>query len=88
MIFMHPSTNDMTTSEDRIPRLSKSGMHEPLHDEEGESYYKVYDCPKKTQMPSVLISNSTDTDYDHAFLKDVTLSGNCPEFNGYNTHLC
>ena len=100
MIFMHPSTKDVTTSEDRIPRLSKSDMHKPLHDEEDESYYRVYDGPKKPRMPCVSMSNRTDTDerqrisherakeHDFAFFKDVILSDDCPEHNGYNTRLC
>jgi hypothetical protein len=60
-----------------------------------------YDGPKIPPLPEMpqphlpeaietheLVSNSRAAELDFQFMKDMTATPNCPEYNGYNTKVC
>ena len=99
VLLTQPSASS-TYQEHSIPRLKKTEMSKEIDYQLDIIRYNGPKKPKfppqflKKQVPSLKIltheflSQQRAREHDFTFLKDVIVSNNCPEFNGYNTRLC
>ena len=99
VLLTQPDANSQQ-QEHSIPRLKKTDMTKEI---DYQLDIVRYSGPKKPKIPPQLLklrvpplkilahmvlSQQRANESDFAFLTDVIMSNDCPEFNGYNTRLC
>ena len=91
---------DTSMHHDDQQDMSKLKKAEMSRDIDNKLDIMRYNSPRKPGMPPVknhvpplsvlarIVSRQRPNECDLRFLTDVVQRDNCPEFNGYNTHLC